>query len=107
MLPFERIASQYFHGTNLEYYTEQVRKHGRYQHDNLMFGHKICIAVNARISEWYARDRSKNRTPMLLVMEGDNVRDRLVEWQGNICLDYIVTGEAELVTLKVCQIDIL
>lgn len=100
----ELVAEFYYHGTNRKYYDEQVGKHGVYNHKNPWHGDwRVFVGDNRANSEWYACDRCAvpSWEPILLVIPGDNIRDRIYTHpvMNDICVNFLKPGEYDIISL--------
>ncbi|MFA6088710.1 MAG: hypothetical protein WC755_02495 [Candidatus Woesearchaeota archaeon] len=102
----ELNAKQYYHGNDVAYVKEQLRKHGKYMHDlALKVDLPIAVTSNFKWAERYALfawDRSK-MTPVVLIIDGDAVRERVKE-ASNVssspCIDYLLESEFMIKEIK-------
>jgi hypothetical protein len=107
MLPQSELNAKYYYHGNDEYYIrEQLKKHGKYMHDlALQVDMPISITSDFGWAERYALfawDRSK-RTPVVLVIDGDVIRNRIRESprSSSPCIDFLLESEFEIRKIEI------
>lgn len=98
----EANAEFYYHGTSKMYLDDQLRKHGRYQHDRLDSG--IFISTCLSTAKGYAKDRTIcfDAGPIVLKVSGDKIRERVHEHPriSDICVDFLLPEEFKVIRIS-------
>ncbi len=104
LLEHEENAEYYYHGTSKKYFSDQLKKYGKYRHDNMDTGESVFVSTCYGGSENYAKDRSSMysaiyNNPIVLKINGDKVRGRVHQHPviNDICINYLLEGEFEVV----------
>lgn len=102
LMSHEKNAKFFYHGTSKTYLQDQIKKHGRYQHDRIESG--IFLSTCQDIAKGYACDRTIcfAHEPIVIISPATTIIERVHEHPTiqDICIDFLLPQEFSILSVS-------